>query len=58
MTEGPNTLFLRIPKKNVLKEDEDTIMIEIDDARGFLEQLLVGFGNPHMAVVREGETDA
>lgn len=52
MTEEPNTLILRFPKKNIIKEDENTVTVEIDDARGFLEQLLRGFANPNKAVVR------
>lgn len=52
MTKEPNTLILRFPKKNIIREDEKTIMIEIDDAKGFLEQLLKGFANPNKAVVR------
>ena len=55
MTEEPNTLIMRFPKKNIIKEDEKTIMVEIDDARGFLEQLLKGFTNPNKAVVRMDE---
>ena len=55
MTEEANTLILRFPKKNIIKETENTLMIEIDDAKGFLEQLLMGFRNPNMAVVRMDE---
>lgn len=55
MSEEPNTLTLRFPKKNIIKETEDTVTIQIDDARGFLEQLIHAFGNPNMAVVRKDE---
>lgn len=55
MTEEPNTLIMRFPKKNIIKEDEKTIMVEIDDAMGFLEQLTKAFVNPNMAVVRRDE---
>lgn len=55
MTEDPNILMLRFPKKNIIKETENTVMIQIDDARGFLEQLLKAFVNPNMAVVRKDE---
>lgn len=52
MTEDPNTLIMRFPKKNIIREDEKTIMVEIDDAKGFFEQLAKAFVNPNMAVVR------
>lgn len=55
MTEEPNILTMRLPKKNIIRETEDTIMIQIDDAKGFLEQLIHAFGNPNMAVVRKDE---
>lgn len=57
MTEEPNTLIMRFPKKNIIKEDEKTIMIEIDDAKGFFEQLAKAFVNPHMAVARMDDND-
>ena len=52
MTEEPNTLIMRFPKKSIIRETESTIMIEIDDAKGFFEQLAKAFVNPNMAVVR------
>ena len=52
MTEEPNILTLRFHKKNIIRETGDTVMIQIDDARGFLEQLMHAFGNPNKAVVR------
>lgn len=58
MTEDPNILMLRFPRESIFKEDEKTIWIKVDDAKGFLEQLAKAFVNPHMAVVRKGENDA
>lgn len=58
MTEDPNILSMRFPKKNIIKEDEKTIWIQVDDAKGFLEQLAKAFVNPNMAVVRKDEDDA
>lgn len=55
MTEEPNILTMRLPKKNIIRETEDTVTIQIDDARGFLEQLMHAFGNPNLAVVRMDE---
>ena len=55
MSEEPNTLTMRLPKKNIVKETEDTVTIQIDDAKAFLEQLIHAFGNPNMAVVRMDE---
>lgn len=57
MTEDPNILMLRFPKERIFKEDEKTIWIKVDDAKGFLEQVAMSFLNPHMAVVREGEDE-
>lgn len=57
MTEEPNTLILRFPRSGIFKEDEKTIWIKIDDAKGFLEQMLKAFVNPHMAVVRRDEDE-
>ena len=51
MTEEPNTLIMRFPRKNIIKEDEKTVWIQVDDAMGFLEQMAMTFVNPHMAVV-------
>lgn len=55
MTEDPNTLLLRFHKTKIIREDESTIMIRIDDAMGFLEQVIKAFVNPNMAVVRMDE---
>lgn len=55
MTEEPNTLIMRFPKKNIIREDEKTIWVQVDDAKGFLEQLAKAFVNPNMAVVRKDE---
>jgi hypothetical protein len=52
MTEEPNILMLRLHKTKIIREDEETIMIRIDDAMGFLEQVIKAFVNPNMAVVR------
>ena len=57
MTEEPNTLIMRFPRKNIIKEDEKTVWIQVDDAKGFLEQMAMTFVNPHMAVVRKDESD-
>ena len=51
MTEEPNTLVMRFPRTNIIKEDEKTVWIQVDDARGFLQQMTKAFVNPHMAVV-------
>lgn len=51
MTEEPNTLIMRFPKGNIIKEDEKTVWIQVDDAMGFLEQMTKAFVNPNMAVV-------
>lgn len=58
MTEEPNILSMRFPKKSIIKEDEKTIWIQVDDAKGFFEQLAKAFVNPNMAVVRMDENDA
>lgn len=55
MNEEPNILTLRFPKKKIIRETEDAVTIQIDDARGFLEQLMHAFGNPNLAVVRMDE---
>ena len=55
MTEEPNTLIMKFPRKNIIKEDEKTILIQVDDAKGFLEQMAMTFVNPNMAVVRKDE---
>lgn len=51
----PNILMLRFHKKRIVREDEETIMIQVDDAMGFLEQVIKAFVNPDMAVVRMDE---
>ena len=55
MSEEPNTLIMRFPRKNIIKEDEKTIWIQVDDAKRFLEQMAMTFVNPNMAVVRKDE---
>lgn len=55
MTEEPNILMLRFHKKNIIREDENTVMIRVDDATGFLEQVIKAFVSPDMAVVRMDE---
>lgn len=55
MTEEPNILMLRFHRKNIIKETEDTVMIQVDNAMGFLEQVIKAFVNPDMAVVRMDE---
>lgn len=55
MTEEPNILMLRFHRKNIIKETEDTVMIQVDDAMGFLEQVIKAFVNPNMAIVRMDE---
>lgn len=55
MTEEPNTLIMRFPKEKIIKEDENTIMIQVDDAMGFLEQVIKAFVSPNMAVIRADE---
>lgn len=55
MTEEPNILTMRFPKKNIIVENEKTIWIQVDDAKGFLEQLAKAFVNPNLAVVRMDE---
>lgn len=55
MTEEPNILILRFHKKNMIKETEDTVMIRVDDATGFLEQVIKAFVSPNLAVVRMDE---
>ena len=57
MTEEPNTLIMRFPKENIIKEDRQTVWIQVDDAMGFLEQMTKAFVNPNMAVVRKDELD-
>lgn len=57
MTEEPNTLIMRFPKKNIVREDEKTVWIQVDDAIGFFEQMTKAFVNPNMAVVRKDEQD-
>ena len=53
MSEEPNTLIMRFPRKNIIKKDEKTVWIQVDDAKGFLEQMAMTFVNPNMAVVRK-----
>lgn len=55
MTEEPNTLLLRFHRKNIVREDENTVMIQVDDAMGFLEQVIKAFVSPNLAVVRMDE---
>lgn len=55
MTEEPNTLMLRFHRKNIIKETENTVMIQVDDAMGFLEQVIKAFVSPNMAVIRMDE---
>ena len=55
MTEEPNTLIMRFHKKNIVKETENTVMIQVDDAMGFLEQVIKAFVSPNMAVIRMDE---
>jgi hypothetical protein len=55
MTEDPNTLLLRFSKEKIIKETENTVMIQVDDAMGFLEQVIKAFVSPNMAVVRMDE---
>ena len=51
VTEEPNTLIMRFPKGNIVREDEKTVWIQVDDAIGFLQQMTKAFVNPNMAVV-------
>ena len=55
MSKEPNTLVLLFHKKHIVKETDETVMIQIDDARGFLEHLMMAFVHPNNAVVRRDD---
>lgn len=50
MTEEPNTLIMRFPKRYIVQETEDNVMIKIDDAMLFLRQTMTAMTNPYMAI--------
>lgn len=55
MAEKSKHLFIRYSKKEIVKEDEKYILIDIDKPEEFLEQLLTAFNNPNKAVFRDDE---
>lgn len=55
MTEKSKHLFIRFSKKEIVKEDEKYILIDINKPNGFLEQVLTAFNNPNKAVFRDDE---
>lgn len=55
MSEDPNTLVMRFHKKNIVRETEDTVMIQIDDGKKFMEQMIFAFLHPNQAVVKRND---
>jgi hypothetical protein len=55
--EGMTTraLIIRYHKKNIVKEDDETIMVKIDDLKEFMGPLLAALLNPEIEVVRMDE---
>jgi hypothetical protein len=48
-------LIIRYHKKNIVKEDDETIMVKIDDLKEFMGPLLAALLNPEIEVVRMDE---
>ena len=55
MSKEPNTLVMRFHKKNIVRETEDTVMIQIDDGKKFMEQMIFAFLHPNQAVVKRND---
>ena len=55
MSEEPKNLFMRFPKTKIIREDRESIWLDLGNAEEFLEQVMGAITHPDMAVVRKEE---